>query len=203
MTPSRIIRVVPTLLLSVSAAALLVGEGWLTVRRSADWRDDAALARSSLASSPGNAYALCSLGSMAAQRGDLDDADVLLADALDRNREAWRTWDAICFLRLHQGRLDEAERACREGLTKNPGNPRGWVNLASVYVQSARWRDASFAAERAVALKSRYGEARYLAAASAANLGRMDQARAHLARGIEADPDNPRLRDLERLFLAR
>jgi protein O-mannosyl-transferase len=186
----------------VCAVGLLLSEGWSTVRRSAAWRDDTVLARASLASNPGNAYALCSLGSMAAQRGDLDAADALLADSLDRNRDAWRTWDAICFVRLHQGRLDEAERACREGLDRLPENPRGWVNLASIYVRAKRWHDASFAAEHAVKLKARYGEARYLAAAAAANLGNMEQARAHLARGLEADPDNPRLRDLERQFQA-
>jgi tetratricopeptide (TPR) repeat protein len=99
--------------------------------------------------------------------------------------------------------LDEAEKACREGLLRHPQNPRGWVNLASVYVQRGRWRDAAFAAEHAVALKSRYGEARYLAAAAAANLGNLELAREHLARGIEVDPDNVRLRDLERQLAAR
>lgn len=185
------------------ALALLASEAWVTVRHSVDWRDDDSLARSSLSSSPGNAYALYILGSMTAQRGDFAQADVLLARALDSNKESWRTWDAICFVRLHQDRLDEADQACRESLTRHPENPRGWVNLASVYVRRGHWRDASFAAERAVALKSRYGEARYLAAVAAANLGDMDKARAHLARGIDADPDNPRLRDLERQFQAQ
>jgi tetratricopeptide (TPR) repeat protein len=183
---------------ALAMAVLGTCEAWVTVRRAPDWHDDDTLAASSLANSPGNPYALYWIGSMAAQRGDLATADDLLAQSLHNNPDSWRTWNAICYLRLHQNRLDEAEQACREGLVRHPENPRGWVNLASVYVQRARWRDAAFAAERAVLLKSRYGEARYLAAAAAANLGNLDRARLHLAKGIEVDPGNVRLRDLER-----
>jgi tetratricopeptide (TPR) repeat protein len=190
-------------LMALTTSIVLVCEAWVTVRRVPDWRDDDALAASSLASSPSNPYALYWMGGAAAQRGDLVAADALLAQSLGNNSDSWRTWNAICFLRLHQNRLDEAEQACREGLVRHPENPRGWVNLAAVYVQRGRWRDAAFAAERAVALKSRYGEARYLAAAAAANLGKLDLAREHLAKGIEVDPDNVRLRDLERQLSAR
>ena len=185
---------------SAGALAIVACEIWVTAHHFADWHDDSSLAESSLANSPGNAYALYSLGSMAAQRDDLAKADVLLAEALDRDSRSWRTWNAICFVRLHQDRLDEAEHACREGLARRPENPRGWVNLASIYVRRGNWSGVSVAAERAVALKSRYGEGRYLAAAAAANLGKMDLARDHLARGIEAEPDNLHLRDLERQF---
>jgi tetratricopeptide (TPR) repeat protein len=188
---------------AVVVGGVLATEALLTWRRSRDWRDDIALARSSLASSPGNPYALSTLGTMAAQRGDLDEADQLLTEALANNPRAYRTWNAVCYLRLHQNRLDEAEHACIESLNRNPDDPRGWVNLASVYVQRGRWREASMAAERAIALKERYGEARYLAAAAAANLGNFERAHLHLARGIQVDPQNPRLLDLQRQFDGR
>lgn len=185
------------------AMAVLGAELWLNVRHFADWHDDTALARSSLANSPGNPYALYSLGSMAARKGDLRAAESLLSEALARDDRSWRTWNAVCVLRLRQNRLDEAERACRAGLQRHPSNPRGWVNLASIGVRRRDWHAVDVAARRAVDLKPGYAEARYLAAVAAANLGRLDDAQRHLASGLEIEPKNARLRDLERQLAAR
>ena len=192
--PSR----TPARALGIALLALSTCEGWLTVRRAADWRDDTALAESSLRSSPGNPYALYMLGKMAAERGDLEQADTLLSRAMAGNARSWRTWNAVCFVRIRQNRLGDAAQACTQGLSIHPGNPRGWVNLAVILVRAGRWREASAASEQALALKPVYAEARYLAAVSAANLGEMDRAREHLARGIAADPRHAGLRDLER-----
>jgi protein O-mannosyl-transferase len=187
-----------------SFVALLSGaETWKNVSHFDDWHDDAALARSSLRSSPGNAYALSSLGSMAARRGELAVADQLLTQSLARDARSWRTWNAMCYLRLHQNRLEEAERACREGLARHPENPRGWVNLASVSLRRNDFRAAFVAAQRAVTLKPNYREARYLAAVAAANLDQREEAVEQLRRGLALEPQNVKLRDLERQMQAR
>lgn len=188
---------------ALGVVAILGVELWLNVGHFADWHDDAALARSSLASSPGNPYALYWLGSAAVRQGDLATADKLLSDSIARDGRSWRTWNAICVLRLRQNRLDEAEKACRAGLERHPINPRGWVNLASIGVHRRDWHAVDVAASRAVELKPGFAEARYLAAVAAANLGRFDDAERHLASGLALEPNDARLRDLERQLAAR
>jgi Tfp pilus assembly protein PilF len=131
-------------------------------------------------------------------RGDLERADTLLAHSLAGNPNAWRTWNAICFLRLHQNRLGDGERACEKAIARHPKNPRTWVNLASIYMQAGRWRAAATASAQALNLKPGYAEAHYVAAISAANLGEVATAREHIASGLTADPQHARLRDLER-----
>jgi tetratricopeptide (TPR) repeat protein len=166
------------------------------------WRDDRSLAESSLESDPENPYALFWLGSDAAQHGQLERADDLLARSIAHNAGSWRTWDAVCYLRLHQNRLAEAERACDESIELLPANPRAWLNLASVYVRGERWADALAAADRALALKPTFAEAHYLAGVSAANLGLYPVAEGHVRDGLRADPSHRRLlsfqADLER-----
>jgi tetratricopeptide (TPR) repeat protein len=195
---AALVATVPIRGLATIATVLCMAEGWVTLRHAPDWRNDESLAESSLKSTPGNPYSLYVLGSWAAMRGDLERADALLARSLEGNAGSWRTWNAICFLRLHQGRLTEGEAACKEAVARHPKNPRSWVNLASIYVQAGRWEPALLAAAQALAVKPRYAEARYLAAVSAANLGAIDVARAHIAKGLLTDPRHERLRDLER-----
>jgi tetratricopeptide (TPR) repeat protein len=178
-------------------AGLALAWGVCTGLHARDWRDDNTLAESSLASDPENPYALYWLGSEAAQHGQLEKAEDLLGRSLARNPESWRTRNAVCFLRLRQDRLVEAEPRCKEAIELNPLNPRAWVNLASVYVRGGRWQEALTSAERALALKPSYVEAHYLAAASAANLGLFPVAASHVAAGLRAEPSHARLLALQ------
>jgi hypothetical protein len=183
-------------------AAVAVAGAVVTARHARDWRSDRALAASSLASDPENPYALYWFGSEAAQHDQLDKADELLARSMARNPGSWRTWNAVCYLRLHQVRLGEAEVACHRSIDLQPKNSRTWLNLASVYVRSERWKEALPAAERALALSPRMVEAHYLAGVSAANLGLFAVAEAHVRDGLAVEPAHPRLlafkADLER-----
>jgi tetratricopeptide (TPR) repeat protein len=188
---------------SLAVVALLGAQIWLNITHFPSWRDDEALARASLTSSPGNPYALYSLGRMAATRKDFGTADALLSESIKRDDRSWRTWNAICYVRMHQNRLDEAEAACRASLERHARNPRGWVNLASVGIRRRDWQAAAAAANQAVALKPSYAEGRYIAAVAAANLGKFDEAEQHLARGLESEPDHTRLRAFEQQLRAR
>jgi Flp pilus assembly protein TadD len=188
----------------VSALASMLALAWgiSTGLHAREWRDDRSLAESSLASDPENPYALYWLGSDAAQHEQLDKADDLLKRSLARNPGAWRTWNAVCYLRLHQNRVVEAERACHEAIERNAQSPRAWLNLASVYVRASRWQDALASADRALALKPAYAEAHYLAGVSAANLGQYALASSHVEAGLHTEPSHPRLLTL-RADLAR
>lgn len=184
------------------AGVLLVGlacaaDVWGVERRFPDWRDDESLARSSLRSNPGNPYSTFSLGSALAERGELGAAEALLLASAAREPRVFRVWNALCFTHLRQGRLVEAEADCRKTLAINGDNPRAWVNLASVYVNAGKWAQALASAERAVSLKPGYAEAHYLAAVSAANLGRMDVAHEALRIGRKLDPNHRGLLSLE------
>lgn len=182
---------------SALGGALAVAGALVTRTHARDWRDDTTLAFSSLAADPENPYALYWLGSDAAQRGRLDEADALLGRALARNRESWRIWNAVCYLRLNQNRLAEAERACGHASRLFDANPRIWVNLASVYVREQRWSDALPSAERALVLRPGYVEAHYLAGVSSANLGLYAAAEAHARAGLAEEPSHARLLALQ------
>ena len=182
---------------STLGAALALAWGVCTQLHARDWRDDDTLAKSSLASDPENPYALYWLGSDAAQHGQLEKADQLLARSIARNPGSWRTWNAICFLRLRQDRLAEAEPACKEAIERHPLNPRAWVNLASVYVRGGRWQEALTSADRALVLKPGYAEAHYLAAVSAANLGLYPVASSHVEAGLRVEGTHTRLLALQ------
>lgn len=185
------------LLTSLLGSALAITWAICTDLHSRVWRNDISLAESSLASSPENPFALYLLGSDAAQHGQLAKADDLLARSLARNPGSWRTWNAVCYLRLHQNRLAEAERACEETIARRAANPRAWVNLASVYVREGHWKDAMASADRALTLKPGYAEAHFLAGVSAANLGLYAVAEAHVRAGLAVEPSHAGLLSFE------
>ena len=174
-----------------------------TAARGKDWRSDRSLAQASLRAHPGGHYAMYLLGYLAAEQGDLGAAERYVLGSLGRRPESWKAWNALCFIRLRQSRLEQAIGACQRCLRLRPESSRAWVNLASVHVKARRWPAASQAAERATALVPRYAEARYLAALAAANLGQLSRAKAHVSVGLASDPSHPRLQDLRRQLAGR
>ncbi len=183
----------------VGAAVALasLGQAWALARRIPDWKDDKTLAEASARSHTNNPYALYTLGTMAIDGGDLDRAERLLLVAADGNPRCWRTANALCVLRMRQGRYGEALPQCQRSLAIHGSNPRAWVNLASVHVNEKRWQLALETSLKAVEVKPFFPEARYLAAVSYANLGDLDRAREHLAVGLAEDPTHAGLIDLQ------
>jgi tetratricopeptide (TPR) repeat protein len=184
--------------IGVVLSVTTLGQALALVNRTPDWRDDRTLAEASIRSHPDNPYALYTLGAMAIEEDDLERAEPLLMRAAQGNPLCWRTPNAICVLRLRQGRYAEAQTACLRSISFHPLNPRGWVNLASVYVNEKKWVQAKQASLKAVEIKPFFPEARYLAAVSHANLGELPAAQEHLEAGLEEDPTHPRLLDLQR-----
>lgn len=179
-------------LVALASAAEALG----TVRRLGDWRDAPTLFAASVAAHPGGCYAPSQLGSLAAEANRLDEADEWLARARAACPRDWRTLTATCFLRLRQGRDDEAEVTCREATARNPTNPRAWANLATAYVHRGAWPPALAAAERALEVKPRYAEAHFLAALAAANLGDLPNAAAQVGAALAIDPAHRGANDL-------
>jgi tetratricopeptide (TPR) repeat protein len=184
-------------------AVAIVGQSWALIRRIPDWKDDRSLAEASLRAHPNNPYALYYLGYLAIGDNDLGRAEPLLVEAARGNPRCWRTANAICVLRLRQGRYREAQASCERSLAIHGDNPRAWVNLASVYVNEKRWLPALEASLEAVARKPFFPEARYLAAVSYANLGDLERAREQMDAGFAEEPKHPGLLDLQRQMDAR
>lgn len=173
----------------VALGLLAAVHGVLTELRIPAWQDRASIAASMAKAHPESAHAHYLLGYLALERRDLDAADAELTKSLSLER-TWRALDAACVLELRRGHLDLAEQDCLESAAQAPANPRVWVNLASVSVKRKEWKDGLERASRAIELKPRYAEGRYLAAVSAANLRMMPLAATHLEAGLLADPSH-------------
>ena len=175
-----------------------IGQAWALVARTDDWRNDRTLAEASIRAHPDNPYSLYVLGRQALDEGALDRAEALLVRAERGNVRSWRTPNALCVLWLRRKQYSRALDACHQSLELHPENPRAWVNLASVHVQLGHWDHAFAAAGRSLEIKPHYAEGRYLAAVSAANLGRMAEAHEHLRAGLKEDPKHRGLMQLKR-----
>jgi tetratricopeptide (TPR) repeat protein len=178
------------------ATACLAAEAAGVYQRAADYRDDVTLAQASLRTDPNGAYALYTLGRLAAEAGNLAAADRYLTASLSSDANGFRTYNALCYVRLEQDRLPEAEQACNKSLSFHASNPRAWVNLGMTYTRTKRWVEAASAAAKALAIKPSYPQADYVAAVAYANLGRIEQARAHLDHGLLLEPGHKALLDL-------
>jgi tetratricopeptide (TPR) repeat protein len=161
-----------------------------TWQRLGDWRSEETLFRASLRTDPDDFFALYFLGKLAAERGQLAEAEPMLRRSLTLEPDQFRADNALCFVYLQMDRLGEAEANCRESLTKNPGDPRTWVNLASLYVRGAHWHEGLAAATHAAEQKPGYAEAHYLSAVCLANLGRLEPAQTELERTLQLDPNH-------------
>ncbi len=181
---------------ALACLALLGAFSRRVAARTLDFRDDRALYEASLRTHPDGVHALTGLGALAAEQKRLDEADALLARALAREPGNWRALSALCYVRLHQNRLLDGEAACVQSGAVNGSNPRVWVNLATLYVRRRAWDKALAAAEHALAVRPVYAEARYLAAVSLANLGRLPEAAAELHEALAVDPKHAGANDL-------
>ncbi len=71
-------------------------------------------------------------GVRAARWGELDWAEPRLAEAVRRDASDATTWHVLGLVRVHQGRLKEAEDAYRAGLTASPRSFENRVGLATL-----------------------------------------------------------------------
>ncbi len=178
----------------VALAAALAA---ITVVHIPDWKDDEALARSSLRANPDNPYALYSLGVLALDRGDIGRAFELVSRSVALDPGAWRGQSALCVIALRRGALAVAERACLASLAKNGQNHRTWSNVASVYLAAGLYEPCVAYGERAVALRPDYGEIRCVLATCEARRGRREEAAPHLAACRALAPGTPALAQAE------
>lgn len=131
-----------------------------------------------------------------------------LAEASFRvSLEAQRTADvinALAFLQLLKGNLDEAETLVRESLKMNDELPTAWDTLANVLIQRGKLAEAEEAAQKAVAMRPKEGSVQTTLVRLYDAQGRTEEA-SKLADELMADPVelNPRDRQDLRDILKR
>jgi len=196
--------------LAIAAPALSVRRGfvWLFVGliclwiplqqlRAREWFSEATLREAALSREPDNPHWRLMKGlSLLEQAQPLAGALVFRTLVADEPNYG-KAWQLSCIAELRVARLDAAALACRRALTMDSDNPNTWVNYASVLVNQRSWAAAERAAEHALALRSVYPEAHYLAALAAANQGALEKAQKHVERGLAAAPDHAGLGELD------
>lgn len=194
--PARLSQTRAVPLASVAWIVLLTLQALRIAQRVPDWRDERALFTASLRADPNGPEALLQLGQLEAEAGRLTEADALLSHA-DRERPGyWRTRTALCYLRLHQDRLRDAEATCLDAARLNPANPRAYVNLSAAYIRMRDWPRGLAAAQRALVVKPHYAEAHFEVGLCLANLGHLGDALAHTRAALDLDPQHPSARGL-------
>jgi hypothetical protein len=121
-----------------------------TVQRIRDWKDQHTLYEASLRRNPDNPLALSSLGELDVQEGRYAEAEPLLARALAVSKRPWLALDALCFIRLKAGALDQAEDLCVRAVSIADDNDLGWMRLAQVRTLRQDWQGALAAADKAM-----------------------------------------------------
>lgn len=91
-------------------------------------------------------------GLLFARQGDLASAEAVLHDSVRRVPEDGTAHYNLGQVLDRRGRHEEAEREFRKAVLWDPDLNRGWASLGHRYFETARYREAAIAYERAVAL---------------------------------------------------
>lgn len=143
------------------------------------WPDVLAFARKWQAELPDQAKAFYYEGVALASVGRYVEAETAYSRALALDDRDFKTWNNLAAL-LFEGLKQRAEgaRCLARAMEIDPGNQRGWANLASMHGQLGRHREALECAERALALDPEMVEAQLHRARAAQALGKPEITRA-------------------------
>jgi cytochrome c-type biogenesis protein CcmH/NrfG len=129
-------------------------------------------------------------GMRAARWGEVEEAAPRLEEAIRRGAKDAETFHTLGLVRMNLGDLDAAERAYRDGLAADAKSAECWLGLATVAAKKEDAAGALRAYDAILALRPRFAPAELGKAWALGKLGRIDEARAALARATEmgADP---------------
>lgn len=137
-----------------------------------------------------NADARMILGYIHAYEGDLSRADMEFGEALGLNPNHADAWALQADLRVFQGRASEGVESVRRAFRLNPYPPRVYFWVLGFANYAAHQYEAAIDAIEALKHEATYrtGSQRVLAA-SLAQLGRLDEAKAEAALFLSDNPD--------------
>ena len=119
-----------------------------------------ALCRQALLAAPDHGEILYTLATIAAQRGDVARATVLLERAAGSPSASPEVFGFLCQLYRVLGRQEEARRAGREALRRPGHSARSAFNLAMVQVESREFEEATTCLLHSLALDPNFPPAR-------------------------------------------
>ncbi len=137
-------------------------------------------------------------GLRAARWGELEWAEPRLVEALRRNISDATIWHALGLVRVHQGRLKEAESAYRSGLAQSPRSFENRIGLATIALQRHDWGAALHEYDAIAADWPDHADAHLGRAYVLWRMGHVAAARAALERARVGGADPRALSRLER-----
>lgn len=155
------------------------------------WPDALAFARQWQAETSGEAKSFFYEGVALTSLGRLVEAETAYYRALALDENDFKTWNnlaALLFDALKQP--VEGAKCLAQAMQIDPGNKLGWANLASMYGQLGRHREALDCAQRALALDTLMVEAQLHRARAAQALGKPDIVRAASEALAQVPPEN-------------
>lgn len=125
-----------------------------------------------------------------AQAGELDRAESLCRDILQRHRKHPDALHYLGLIALQAGRRGEAVKLIKKAIARGNQNSHCFANLATAYIGTGELKQAADAFRRAVALDPCNAEAYAGLGATLRRLGRKPEAIAALEKAVEIDPGN-------------
>ncbi len=122
---------------------------------------------------------------------DFDGATALIDRSLAMNPNSPRAWNASAECRGYMGDTATSIRDAERAMAVSPRNPSHWVaywSIARANLQEKRYEEAAKFAKMALQFHERGAPACHILAAACAHLGRMDEARAAIAKAQAFDP---------------
>lgn len=171
------------------ARATRISMGW--PMSADDWRRCAELARDGLRLSADDAHAHAAFGFGLFRTGDKDFGLAVMQRAVEMNPNCLPALIYAATASMHWGRVAAAEEQYRRALRLAPNDPSQthvMGGLSRIRMMQGRFEEALRWSERALLVNQNYGGAHWSRVAASAQLGRMNEARRHLAAFQRAQP---------------
>lgn len=150
------------------------------------WREARACFDRVAAMAPDNALAKY-YGALASKKlGESEEVRRRLAETIEKDRSFAPAHFRIGVSALEEGAMGEAEIAFQNAIDHAPMRPAGYIGLAEVMNRKKNFPRAIELLKRAFELKTRDKTAFYLLGLAYRGLGRMDEAKKALAKGMSA-----------------
>jgi tetratricopeptide (TPR) repeat protein len=175
-------------------AIMAVGLAAATVRRNHDYRTELAIWEDTVVKRPANVRALAALGAIHQAAGRMDEARVLLQEAVRVAPDSIEARNNLGNAWMKAGNWAEAEACFRQALALQPGEPYALNNLGNALVQLGRPAEAVAQFEAAVRAKPDFPEPRYNLANTFAQTGRIAEALTHYDAYLLLKPDDAEAR---------
>lgn len=144
---------------------------------------------------------LQNLAALALQRRDWPEAERLARGAVERDPSLAAAWNSLGIAHEEQGRAGEAAAAYRRAVEADPGYWQASFNAGLLLTRQQRFREAAAAFEAVLARVPDHAGAHFhLGSLQAGPLNEPAQARDHLLRALQTEPDHPRARRIREIL---